>query len=65
VDSFPGLSFKAWLLFLPWKEEFAETAVISEESELSRVLEFRLAVDNSNQLLKAGFPATAFLKNQR
>ncbi len=65
VDSFPELSFKAWLLFLPWKEEFAETAVISEESELSRVLEFRLAVDNSNKLLKPGFPATAFLKNQK
>ena len=61
VDSFPGRHFKGWVGFISPVAEFTPKAVQTEELRTSLVYEVRAFVDDPDNELRLGMPATVKL----
>ena len=61
VDSFPGQSFEGWVGFISPMAEFTPKAVQTEELRTSLVYEVRVFVNDPENGLRLGMPATVHL----
>jgi HlyD family secretion protein len=61
VDSFPGRSFEGWVGFISPIAEFTPKAVQTEELRTSLVYEVRVFVNDPDDELRLGMPASAHL----
>ena len=64
VDSFPGRRFTGWVGFRSPVAEFTPKAVQTEELRTSLVYEVRVFVDDPNNELRLGMPATVYLSSE-
>lgn len=58
VDSFPGRSFASWIGFISPVAEFTPKAIQTEELRTSLVYEVRVFVNDPEDCLRLGMPAT-------
>jgi HlyD family secretion protein len=58
VDSFPGRSFPGWIGFISSVAEFTPKTVQTEELRSSLVYEVRVFVEDPDDVLRLGMPAT-------
>jgi HlyD family secretion protein len=63
VDSFPNRKFSGWIGFISPEAEFTPKAVQTEELRTSLVYEVRAFVNDPNDELRLGMPATVTLSN--
>jgi HlyD family secretion protein len=61
ADSFPGLSFSGWVGFISSVAEFTPKAVETEELRSSLVYEIRVFVNDPQDRMRLGMPATVYL----
>lgn len=61
VDSFPNRRFDGWIGFISPVAEFTPKAVQTEELRTSLVYEIRVFVEDPDDNLRLGMPATVFL----
>jgi HlyD family secretion protein len=61
VDSFPGRRFEGWVGFISPVAEFTPKAVQTEELRTSLVYEVRVFVNDPEDELRLGMPATVYL----
>jgi HlyD family secretion protein len=62
VDSFPDRRFKGWVGFISPVAEFTPKAIQTEELRTSLVYEVRVFVDDPQDELRLGMPATVYLE---
>jgi HlyD family secretion protein len=61
VDSFPDRRFDGWVGFISPVAEFTPKSVQTEDLRPSLVYEVRVFVQDPNDVLRLGMPATAYL----
>lgn len=61
VDSFPGRTFSGWIGFISPNAEFTPKTVQTEELRSSLVYEIRVFVNDPNDELRLGMPATVHI----
>lgn len=62
VDSFPDRRFSGWVGFISPVAEFTPKAIQTEELRTSLVYEVRVFVDDPQNVLRLGMPATVYLQ---
>ena len=62
ADSFPGRSFSGWVGFISSIAEFTPKAVETEELRSSLVYEIRVFVNEPQDQMRLGMPATVYLE---